>query len=121
MIEIEPDDIPEMTGHACMTNAHGLNPVSVQALAKSMGARLKILLVGCESLVADRDESGDVGLSDVVEAAATRNIEAVRPGMEIIAVSSKTGAGMDHWVERVTLSRAILSRGGYSISGEAPI
>jgi hydrogenase nickel incorporation protein HypB len=29
--------------------------------------------------------------------AACRNIHAVRPGMEIIQVSSKSGLGMDHW------------------------
>jgi hydrogenase nickel incorporation protein HypB len=33
--------------------------------------------------------------------AAKRNIDAVRPGMETIAVSSKTGDGMDRWLERL--------------------
>ena len=37
--------------------------------------------------------------------AAKRNINAVRPGMEVIAVSSKTGAGMELWVERVLSQR----------------
>lgn len=37
--------------------------------------------------------------------AASANIDSVRPGMEVIAVSSKTGAGMDQWLER--LSRVI--------------
>jgi len=32
---------------------------------------------------------------------AKRNIDAVRPGMEVIAVSSKTGDGMDCWLERL--------------------
>lgn len=32
---------------------------------------------------------------------ARRNIEAVRPGLEIISVSSKTGFGMQEWVERL--------------------
>jgi hydrogenase nickel incorporation protein HypB len=31
-------------------------------------------------------------------AAAQRNIHAVRPGMEILEVSSKTGEGMDAWL-----------------------
>jgi hydrogenase nickel incorporation protein HypB len=31
--------------------------------------------------------------------AARRNIRSVRPGMEILEVSSKTGAGMDAWME----------------------
>ncbi len=33
--------------------------------------------------------------------AARRNIDAVRPGMEVIAVSSKTGDGMERWIERL--------------------
>jgi hydrogenase nickel incorporation protein HypB len=33
--------------------------------------------------------------------AAKTNIESVRPGMEVIAVSSKTGEGMEQWLERL--------------------
>lgn len=33
--------------------------------------------------------------------AARRNINTVRPGMEILAVSAKTGEGMDIWIERL--------------------
>ncbi|MGH9619215.1 MAG: hydrogenase nickel incorporation protein HypB [Bryobacteraceae bacterium] len=33
--------------------------------------------------------------------AARHNIEAVRPGMETIAVSAKTGAGMEQWFKRL--------------------
>ncbi|MDQ2774278.1 MAG: hydrogenase nickel incorporation protein HypB [Acidobacteriota bacterium] len=33
--------------------------------------------------------------------AAKRNINAVRPGMEVIAVSSKTGDGMEQWAQRL--------------------
>jgi hydrogenase nickel incorporation protein HypB len=35
---------------------------------------------------------------------AKRNIDAVRPGMEVIAVSSKTGDGMEPWIERLLVS-----------------
>ena len=35
---------------------------------------------------------------------AKRNIAAVRPGMEIIAVSSKTGEGMEAWVSRLCVA-----------------
>lgn len=47
-------------------------------------------------------------LAEAVEfdwAAAERNIHAVRPGMEIIPVSSKTGAGMENWVLQLTPGR----------------
>jgi hydrogenase nickel incorporation protein HypB len=33
--------------------------------------------------------------------AAHRNIETVRPGMQVLEVSSKTGAGMDQWMHLV--------------------
>ncbi len=33
--------------------------------------------------------------------AAKRNIDAVRPGMEVIAVSSKMGDGMEEWLQRL--------------------
>jgi hydrogenase nickel incorporation protein HypB len=33
--------------------------------------------------------------------AAKANINAVRPGMEVIAISSKTGAGMEQWLDRL--------------------
>jgi hydrogenase nickel incorporation protein HypB len=35
--------------------------------------------------------------------AARRNIEGVRPGMETIAVSAKTGAGMEQWMQRLSI------------------
>jgi len=47
-------------------NSHGLNPTRVLALAKSMGAQFKkLLLVGCEPLILEQDDSGHIGLSEV--------------------------------------------------------
>jgi hydrogenase nickel incorporation protein HypB len=40
------------------------------------------------------------------EAAARRNIQAVRPGMEIFKVSSKSGEGMDEYLEFLATRRA---------------
>ncbi len=37
--------------------------------------------------------------------AATRNIQAVRPGMQIMEVSAKNGKGMDAWIEFLTQRR----------------
>jgi Ni2+-binding GTPase involved in maturation of urease and hydrogenase len=45
-----------------------------------------------------------VDIADVVEcdrAALTANILNVRPGMEVVEVSSTTGAGMDDWLQFV--------------------
>ncbi len=46
-------------------------------------------------------------LADAVEfdqETAYRNIQAVRPGMEVLALSSKDGTGMDAYLERLTQS-----------------
>jgi hydrogenase nickel incorporation protein HypB len=47
-------------------------------------------------------------LSAAVEfdgAAAVRNLQAVRPGIEILRVSAKTGSGMDNWLEFIASRR----------------
>jgi hydrogenase nickel incorporation protein HypB len=49
-----------------------------------------------------------IDLAEAVEfdrAAAVCNIESVRPGMRVLSVSAKTGAGMDQWLEVVTSRR----------------
>lgn len=82
-IEIEPDDISDASDEGSVVNSHSLDPVRVLALAKSMGARFrKLLLVGCEPLVVDHDESGTIGLSEVVEAAVDPAVERIRQLIE---------------------------------------
>ncbi len=49
-----------------------------------------------------------IDLAEAVEfdsEAAQRNIQAVRPGMRVIQVSSKTGQGMDDWIEFLVSQR----------------
>lgn len=41
--------------------------------------------------------------------AARRNVDSVRPGMEVLAVSSKTGDGMEQWLQHL-LSPALQGR-----------
>lgn len=78
-IEIEPADIPDACDSAALVNSHGLDPVGVLSLAKSMGAPFrKILLVGCEPEILDRDDTGHIGLSEAVEAAVNPAIEIIR-------------------------------------------
>jgi hydrogenase maturation protease len=87
-IEITRDDIPDGSHEAPMVNSHTLNPVRVLALAKSMGAQLKeVLLIGCEPLVVEHDESGYIGLSEVVEAAVDAAVETIRRLVEEFANS----------------------------------
>jgi hydrogenase maturation protease len=82
-IEIEPGDIPDASDEGSMVNSHGLNPVLVLALARSMGAQFKkVLLVGCEPLVLDHEDTGHIGLSKVVEAAVDPAIEIIRQLVE---------------------------------------
>ena len=47
-------------------------------------------------------------LADAVEfdwPAASKNLQAVRPGIEILRVSAKTGSGMDAWLQFITSQR----------------
>ncbi len=77
-IEIRAEDIPYADDQACMVNAHGLDPLRVLALAKSMGAHFqKVLLIACEPLVLDCDESGEIGLSKVVQAAVDPAVQVI--------------------------------------------
>jgi hydrogenase nickel incorporation protein HypB len=49
-----------------------------------------------------------IDLADAVEfdrAAAYNNIQSVRPGMKILEVSSKTGHGMDRWIDSLAEHR----------------
>ena len=50
-------------------------------------------------------------LSDAVEfdwPAASRNLQAVRAGIEILRVSAKTGDGMDAWLKLITSQRSVV-------------
>ena|SRR5690348_13152798 len=77
-IEIRAGDIPDCVQES-MVNSHGLNPERVLALAKSMGARLrKVLLMGCEPGVLDRDQSGYIGLSEIVEASVDPAVQVIQ-------------------------------------------
>src|SRR4051812_28144760 len=68
---IEPDlsKIAEAGDCGTYENAHGLDPVTVLATAKSAGAELgRVIVVGCEP-AAMEDDTGRIGLTDIVDAA----------------------------------------------------
>ena len=78
-IEIDPEDIPDVTDESFLVNTHALDPARVLSLARSTGAQLrKVMLIGCEPLVLDCDESGHIGLSGVVDAAVGSAVEIIR-------------------------------------------
>ena len=73
---VEPDlssfDSPNNSQVA--VDAHAMNPMAVLGMANSMGAPLKrILLVGCEPATLGPEE-GQMGLSEIVEAAVERAV-----------------------------------------------
>ncbi|HLZ92795.1 MAG TPA: hypothetical protein VKQ28_13865 [Candidatus Acidoferrum sp.] len=57
-------------------------------------------------LVAVITKSDLAAVVEFDEAAARRNIEAVRPGMEILKLSAKTGQGMHEYLEFLALRRS---------------
>jgi hydrogenase maturation protease len=78
-IEIDTRDILPTCAEGSLVNSHGLDPARVLALAKSMGAQFgKILLVGCEPLVLNCEETGQIGLSNTVEAAVNPAVKTIR-------------------------------------------
>ena len=74
---IEPDlsELDEEDGaQGAMIEPHGMNPLKVLRLAKSMGGEFKrILLVGCEPAPL-QSEDGEMGLSEPVQAAVDEAI-----------------------------------------------
>ncbi|MBA3246455.1 MAG: hydrogenase maturation protease [Pyrinomonadaceae bacterium] len=76
---IEPDlsELDEMDAQEAMIEPHGMNPLKVLAMAKSMGGEFKrILLVGCEPAPLESEE-GQMGLSEPVQAAVDEAITVV--------------------------------------------
>ena len=52
-------------------------------------------------------------LAEAVEfdsAAADENIQRVRPGMQVLKVSAKTGIGFDDWIQFLTQARTFKLR-----------
>ncbi len=96
-IEIQPTDIPDVCEEAVVINSHSLDPVRVLALAKSMGAKFnRVLLIGCEPLVVDHDETGHIGLSEVVQGAVDRAVENIRQLVEEFTVTKQEVYSHEH-------------------------
>jgi hydrogenase maturation protease len=79
---IEPDlaDLGSADGESAVVDTHGMDPMKVLRLVRSMGGQpRRVLVVGCEPLTLGPD-GGRIGLSATVEAAvdeATRLIESL--------------------------------------------
>lgn len=76
---IEPDlsELDNIDTQSAMVEPHGMNPLKVLGMVKSMGGEFKrILLVGCEPAPLEAEE-GQMGLSEPVEAAVEKAIAVV--------------------------------------------
>ena len=76
---IEPDleELNSIGAQGMMVEPHGMNPLKVLGMVKSMGGELKrILLVGCEPGDLGPEE-GQMGLSEPVERAVDEAVEVV--------------------------------------------
>lgn len=76
---IEPDlsELDKVDAQGLAIEPHGMNPLKVLGMAKSMGGDLKrILLVGCEPETLGPEE-GQMGLSASVEAAVGEAVKVV--------------------------------------------
>ena len=81
-IEPEVDEIENIKGQGVVVDTHGMNPMKVLSMVKSMGGEFrKILLVGCEPATFGPEE-GQMGLSEPVEAAVAEAVRIVESLVE---------------------------------------
>lgn len=74
---MEPD-LADIEAQGAMFEAHGMNPMRVLTMARTMGAEFKkLLVVGCEPADLGTEEEGKMGLSAPVEAALGRAVAMV--------------------------------------------
>jgi len=86
---LEPD-LADIEALGETFEAHGMNPMRVLAMARTMGADLKkLFVVGCEPGDLGTEEEGKMGLTAEVEAALDRAVEMVESLLQ--SVSGETG------------------------------
>ena len=72
---IEPDPVEDSQSGPPQLEPHGMNPMNVLRLVKSLGGTAgRVLIVGCEPAELGSDHDGQLGLSDVVQAAVEEAI-----------------------------------------------
>jgi len=91
---IEPDlsGLDDLDAQGAMIETHGMNPMKVLGMVKSMGGEFKrILLVGCEPEQLDAEEER-MGLSEPVAAAVDEAINLVESLVTKILKEERHGA-----------------------------
>jgi hydrogenase maturation protease len=83
---------------ALFENAHGLDPLKVLALAKSLGASLgRVIVIGCEPAILE-DETGQIGLSEIVQSAVDPAIEIIQSLIDDFSEQwTDIGSGIERW------------------------
>jgi hydrogenase maturation protease len=93
---IEPDPIDEATLDAtpARMEAHGMNPMNVLRLVKSLGGEPgRVVIVGCEPADLGSDEEGKMGLSEPVKAAVDEAIAMIEALIAKALDGEPVGAG----------------------------
>jgi hydrogenase maturation protease len=92
---IEPDlsELDELPVEDQMVETHGMNPMKVLAMVKSMGGTFrKVLLIGCEPTPL-QSEDGELGLSNPVELAVDEAVSMIENMVnEMLAARSREAA-----------------------------
>jgi hydrogenase maturation protease len=80
-------------GTVLATEAHGMDPLKVFRLVKSMGGELnRVFVVGCEPATTGEDLGGLMGLSPTVEAAVDGAVDLIESLLADFGKSERNGA-----------------------------
>jgi hydrogenase maturation protease len=92
LIEPEFGTLDEADGEQNLVEMHGMDPVRVLGMVRSMGGEFhRVLLVGCEPLSFGLEEEGEgrIGLSGPVEAAVDEAVRMIESVVADIVVSEQ--------------------------------
>ncbi len=110
---IEPDlsELDRMTPEGAAIDPHGMNPLRVLAVAKSMGAEFrKIFIIGCEPSpeTVDPEGPGEMGLSQPVRDALNEAVNVIEILVaRITAENSRIGSRVQEEAEMGKVTRII--------------
>ncbi|MCU1266446.1 MAG: hydrogenase maturation protease [Acidobacteria bacterium] len=91
---IEPDvsELDELNTESLVVETHGMNPMKVLAMVKSMGGVFRrILLIGCEPAPLESEE-GKMGMSEPVQHAVEEAVRIVESLLEKILAEHRSEA-----------------------------
>lgn len=100
VIELDLDELEAADAQAMMVEPHGMNPMKVLQMARSMGAEFKrILLVGCEPETLGPEE-GFMGLSAPVQAAVDEAVTLIEELSRNMLVMNPLHLTHDNYFEK---------------------